>query len=70
MHAMQCGGSVAAQMSQSLWDSGRLIRRIPNAPDLVTATRSDLSATSLAEAIEEIVKLVPDVSCVERHRRR
>ena len=31
----------------------------PKAPDLVTATRSDLSATSLGEAIEEIVKLVP-----------
>jgi len=31
----------------------------PQAPDLVTATRSDLSATSLAEAIEEIVKLLP-----------
>ena len=29
------------------------------APDLVTATRSDLSATSLGEAIEEIVKLAP-----------
>ncbi len=31
----------------------------PGAADLVTATRSDLSATSLVEAIEEIVKLVP-----------
>ena len=31
----------------------------PKAPDLVTATRSDLSATSLGEAIEEIVKLAP-----------
>ena len=31
----------------------------PKAPDLVTATRSDQSATSLAEAIEEIVKPVP-----------
>ena len=30
----------------------------PKAPDLVTATRSDLSAPSLGEAIEEIVKLV------------
>jgi hypothetical protein len=29
----------------------------PKGPDLVTATRSDLSATSLGEAIEEIVKL-------------
>ena len=34
----------------------------PKAPDLVTATRSDHSATSLAEAIEEIVKLVPVVA--------
>ena len=32
------------------------------APDLVTATRSDLSATSLGEAIEEIVKLVPEAA--------
>ena len=32
---------------------------MPRAPDLVTATRSDLSATSLGEAIEEIVNLVP-----------
>ena len=31
----------------------------PKAPDLVTVTRSDLSATSLGEALEEIVKLVP-----------
>ena len=31
----------------------------PKAPDLVTATRSDLSATSLGEAIEAIVNLAP-----------
>jgi predicted PurR-regulated permease PerM len=31
----------------------------PKAPDLVAATRSDQSATSLSEAIEEIAKLVP-----------
>ena len=40
------------------------------APDLVTATRSDLSATSLGEAIEEIVTLVPGSGDVERHCRR
>ena len=31
----------------------------PKCPDLVTATRSDLSATSLGGAIEEILRLVP-----------
>ena len=29
----------------------------PKEPDLVTATRADLSATSLGEAIEEILEL-------------
>ena len=40
------------------------------APDLVTATRSDLSATSLGEAIEEIVNACPGSGGVERHRGR
>jgi hypothetical protein len=36
-----------------------LDRAHPNAPDLTDATRSDLSATSLGEALKKITKLVP-----------
>lgn len=38
----------------------------PNAPDLVNATRANLSATSLAEAIAEIMELVPVAAATEQ----